>query len=164
LSLVASRNEGLDWTAADPDPDYLYAFAYPENMVLPQYMADFTKFSLGLVGETKVINSNNISPILYYTRDDEDPVRWEPGLYHCVVWSLAACINMAKNGKMALTQKLEQQVVDLIGEAGTNAANADDTYFESVPSFYAGTEFRVPGHQTRFIYPTNSFRISGLVK
>lgn len=164
LALVASRDENLPWTSADPSPDFLYAFAYPSDMLLPQYMEDFSRFELGRIGTEKVINSNNLTPILSYTLDDPTPSRWDADLYLCVVWSLGACINMAKNGKMALTQKLEQQVIDLIAGAAANAANSDDTYYEGMPSFWQGTGFRVPGHQTRFVYPTMDFRISGLVK
>ncbi len=164
LALAAQRDTALDWQPTDPSPDFAYAFALPNDMLLPQYMADFTRFELGRIGTQKVINSNNLTPILCYTMDDETPSRWDPDLYLCVVWSLAACINMSKNGKMALTQKLEQQVLDMIRDAATNAANSDDTYYDSVPSFWAGTDFRVPGHQTKFIYPTTSFRISGLVQ
>lgn len=163
LARVATRDANEAWVSGDPSPDFMFAYACPANMILPQYMEDFTRFSLSTIGTEQVINTNNPTPILCYTKDEEVPSRWEPDLYTCVIWALAAAINMAKNGKMALTQKLEQQVTDLIRQGAENAANADDTYYEAMPSFWAGTGFSVPGHQTRFVYPTSSFRISGLV-
>lgn len=164
LAQAAVRDENADWVPGNPSPDFLYAFALPSGMLQPQYLDDFSRFELGRIGNDKVLNANNPTPILCYTCDDEIPSRWDPDLYLCVIWALAACINMAKNGKMALTQKLEEQVSDMIKQAATNAANSDDTYFEAIPSTYSGTGFAVPGHQVRFVYPTSSFRVSGLVK
>ena len=80
-------------------------------------------------------------------------------MYRCVIWTLAACINMAKNGKMALTQKLETQAADIISQAGLQAANSDDTYYDAVPSFYVGTGFSIPSDQTKYYYPVQSFRL-----
>lgn len=164
LALIATRDPNLTWTSADPAPEFQYAFAYPTEMILPQYMQDFSRFSLSKVGSQKAINSNNLTPILCYSKDNDDPGSWDPDLYMCVVWSLAACINMAKNGQMALTQKLERQVTDLIAQTFANAANSDDTYYEAMPSFWAGTGFTIPGGQTQFIYPTSSFLLSGLTQ
>lgn len=164
LSLAATRDPDLSWTNADPAPEFLYAFAYPSNMLQPQHMADFSPFRLGRLGSERVVMSNSLTPVLAYTMDDDSPANWDPDVYRCVVWSLAACLNMQKNGKMALTQKLEQQVVAMVDQANENAANADDTYYESIPSFWAGTGFSVPiGSQApRFFYPTSSFSITGL--
>jgi hypothetical protein len=163
LSLASVRDESLEWANTDPAPGFKYSYAVPANMVQPQYMEDFSRFQLGRVGAENLIFSNTSLPIFSYTMDDEVPVTWEPDLYRCVVWALAACINMSKNGKMAVTQKLEQQVLDLISMAAENAANGDDTYYEAPPSFYAGTGFSFPANQDRFFYPTNTFRVGGLI-
>lgn len=160
LALLRERPDGADWTNADPAPDFRYAFSLPTDMVQPQYLEDYSRFRLGRIGDERAIFSSNISPILNYTMDDPAPVNWEPGLYHCVLWSLAACVNMAKSGKMEVTQKLERQVTELIAEAGTTAANADDTYFEAVPAFWAGSGYSIPQATTRYYYPTETFRVS----
>ena len=162
LARAATRNETLAWVNTDPAPDYLYAYALPIDMLQPQYMEDFATFRIGRVGAQKLIFSNNPKPILSYTQDDEVPVNWDADVYRCVIWSLAAAINMERSGKMNVTQKLEQQVVDLITLAAENAANADDTYYDSIPSFWMNTGFQVPNLQNRFYYPTASFRISAV--
>lgn len=162
LGRALTRDAALPWANTNPAPDYLYAYALPIDMLQPQYLEDFSRFRLGRVGTERLLFSNGAAPILSYTQDEPIPSRWEPELYRCIVWSLAACINMSKSGKMALTQKLEQQVIEMIRAAGENSANADDTYFDSPPSFYAGTGFSIPGAQTRFYYPTTTFRVSGV--
>ena len=162
LARSGTRNEALDWADGFPAPDYLYAYAVPGDMVQPQYMENYAPFELGRIGSEKVIYSNDTRPILRYTMDDEVTVNWEPDLYRCIIWALGACINMQRSGKMAVTQKLEQQVTDLVAEARMNAANSDDTYVEAIPSFYAGTGFSVPSIQNRFYYPTSTFRLTGV--
>jgi hypothetical protein len=163
LGLAKTRDETLAWANTDPAPGFLYAYAFPSDMLQPQYMEDFTRFQLGRVDAEKLIFSNTPLAILNYTMDDPVPIQWEPDLYRCVIWTLAACVNMAKNGKMALTQKLENQVLDLIGAAAENASNGDDMWFDAIPSFYAGTGFSFPALENRFYYPTSTFRVGALV-
>lgn len=160
LALLKSRVEGSVWANTDPAPDYRYAFSLPSDMVAPQYLQDFSRFELGRLGVDKVLFSNNPAPILNYTVDDPVPGNWEPDLYRCVLWSLAACINMAKSGKMEVTQKLENQVVALTAGAAVTAANSDDTYYEAIPALWADTGFSVPNVQSRFYYPTQTYRVS----
>lgn len=164
LSLAKIRDENLPWANTDPAPGFLYSYAYPSDMLLPQYMEDFSRFQLGRVGAENLIFSNTELAILNYTIDDPVPIKWEPDLYRCVVWALAACINMSKTGKMAVTQKLENQVLELISAAAAGIANSDDTYYDSIPSFYEGTGFAVPRVSARFYYPTTTFRVGSLVQ
>lgn len=162
LGRVAERVQGEAWANGAPAPGFLYSYALPSDLLQPQYMEDFSQFRLGRVGNERVIYSNNPTPILNYTMDDPVPGNWQPELYRCVIWALAACVNMARSGKMAVTQKLEQQVQQLIAEAAQNAANADDTYFDAIPSLYAGTDFSPPMVHNRYYYPTSTFRVEGL--
>lgn len=164
LSLAKVRDENLPWANTDPAPGFLYSYAYPSDMLLPQYMEDFSRFQLGRIGAENLIFSNTELAILNYTIDDPVPIKWEPDLYRCVVWALAACINMSKTGKMAVTQKLENQVLELISAAAAGIANSDDTYYDSIPSFYEGTDFAVPRVSARFYYPTTTFRVGSLVQ
>lgn len=163
LARALTRDEAVEWANTDPAPDYAYAYGLPTDMVQPQYLEDFSRFRLGTVGAERLLFSNNSLPILTYTKDFEEPVYWEPDLYHCVIWALAACINMSSNGKMNVTQKLEQQVQELVDRAATNSANEDDTYFDSPPSFWQGTGFSIPAQGARYYYPTSTFRVSGVV-
>lgn len=163
LSRAITRDVALDWANTDPAPDYAYAFALPADCVQPQYMEDFSRFRLGAVGDENLLFSNNAFPILNYTRDRDDPSVWDADLYLCVIWALAACVNMSKSGKMNVTQKLEQQVNEMILRGSVNVANEDDTYFEGVPQFWNGAGFSVPQMASRYYYPTNTFRVSGIV-
>lgn len=162
LALSATRDTSADWIESNPAPGYVYSYACPSDMLQPQYMEDFTPFRMTRVGAEKVIHSNTASAILCYTMDEPVPSTWEPDLYRAVVWALAASINMAKNGKMDITNKLERQVLGIISEAAVNAANSDEEYFNSIPSFWQGTGFQVPQTQPAYFYPTSTFSLGGL--
>jgi hypothetical protein len=131
-------------------------------MVQPQFMEDFSPFRLGRVGVERVLFSNNPAPILCYTQDEEVPARWDIDLYRCVIWALGAAINTSRSGKMAVTQKLEQQVLNMVNDAAVGAANSDDRYHEAIPSFYSGTGFSFNTQQPRFVYPTATFNAGSL--
>jgi hypothetical protein len=159
LALSATRDTSATWVDNDPAPGYLFSYAAPSDMLQPQFMEDFTPFRMTRVGAEKVIHSNVPQAILCYTQDDASPLLWEPDLYRAVIWSLAACINMAKSGKMDVTQKLERQVFGIISQAEVNAANSDDEYHEAIPIAWAGTGFEIPNHQPRYVYPVSTFNL-----
>lgn len=163
LSRALERDVDAAWANADPAPGFMYAYSMPMGLVQPQYMSNYQRFSIGRVGPERLIFSNDPQPILHYTADEANPSNWEPDLYRCVLWALAASINTAKSGKMAITQKLENQVVELISGAVETAANADDTYFEAAPSFYSNTGYSIPDTSTRFFYPTSTYRVGELL-
>lgn len=162
LPVAILRDVNEDWVNSNPLPGYRYAYQLPSDMLQPQYLADFSRFEISRVGSARVLSTNTEGAILRYTADEVIPTNWEPDLYRSIIWALAACINMAKNGKMAVTQKLENQTLDIISQAAVNIANGQDTYNESPPSFYAGTGFSYPGQTARYYYPTSTFRIGGL--
>lgn len=163
LALAATRDTSATWLDSDPAPGYIYAYATEPDMLQPQYMEDFTPFRMTRVGSEKLIHSNTPNAVMCYTRDEAVPSTWEPDLYRAVIWSLAACINMAKNGKMNVTEKLERQVLGIVSQAAVNAANSDDEYFDAIPAHWMNTGFEVPQQSPRFYYPLQAFNLSGLM-
>lgn len=164
LARANERDMNVPFADGDPVPGFRYSYAFPVDALHPQYMEDFSPFELGRVGQERLIFSNSSRPILRYTVDVEEPATWESELYRCVAWALGACVNMQKNGKMALTQKLEQQVKETINQAAAISGNSEDQYFDAAPSFYVGTGFSPPIVQpSRFYYPTTSFTVEGIM-
>lgn len=161
LARAKTRDESLDWQNTDPFPGYAYAFALPSEMVQPQYLADFSRFEIGNVGDEQLLFTNNENPLMFYSKDTTDPSRWSPDLYMAVAYAIAANLNMQKSGKDGTTTRLEQRVNSLIDAAATQAANEVDTYFEAIPQQWAGTGFSVPGSTVRYYYPTSSYQVAG---
>ena len=162
LARLKKRDASLDWQATDPLPGYGYAFALPHDMVQPQYLANYTRFELALLGEENALHTNTEFPILYYTGTSVTPQFWAPDLYKAVVYTLASMVNTAKSGKLQNTRALEQRAFEIVTAAAVNAANSDDEYTEAMPQHWNGTGFSVPNHQARFFYPTHDFRVGGL--
>ena len=162
LPLLVERDLDVDWGNSDPLPGYRFVYQLPSDMLQPQYLADYSRFELSRVNGTQVLSTNTAGAILRYTADEPVPASWEPDLYRCIVWALAASINMSKSGKMAVTQKLENQTLEIISQAAVNIANGQDTYSDSIPSFYAGTGFSFPGQTARYYYPTSTFSLGGI--
>jgi len=160
LSRVKTRDTEADWVDSDPSPGFLYTYAMPSDCVRPQYLSDFSRFELGRTASEKVLYSNQERAILYYSFYEPNLALWDSDFYRAVRLSLAAHINMSASGKLQLTQKLENDVREIIELASVSAANADDTYFESVPSIWAGTGFALPPTPVSFYYPTETFRVS----
>lgn len=161
LARLKTREETL-WQVTDPEPGYAYAHLLPADCLRPQFLADYSRFKLGRMGENLVLYSNVEHPILHYTKKCRKPELWSSDLYLAVVYSLAASINIAHNGKLQLSKAMEQRVFELVELASTAEANADEEYFDSVPSHWAGAGFSVPSGHTRFFYPTQTFRVGGI--
>lgn len=162
LSIAAIRDTSLDWQESDPAPGYLYSYAMPTGLLRPQFLHDFSRFEIGNSATEQLLYSNTQGAVLYYTKDLDDPSRWSADLYNNVVYSLAASINMAKSGKMEITQRLEQRVQKSIADAAVADANTEDIYFDAVPTSWAGTGFSVPVPQTQYFYPTSTFLVAGV--
>jgi len=106
LAVVSTRGLGKVWQAGKPWPGNTHAFALPESCLRPQFLANFSRFSLGNIGEQKVLYSEASTAFLYYTKDEAAPIGWEADLYEAVVMTLAARINMAKSGKLQVSNSL----------------------------------------------------------
>lgn len=162
LARAKTRDAALDWQNTDPWPGYEYAFALPGEMIQPQYLADFSRFEIGNVGDERLLFTNNPNPLLFYSRDTVDPTNWSPDLYMALAYALGASFSFQKNGKDNSVQRLEQKVQSLIDSAATQAANEVDTYFEAIPQSWAGTGFSTPAQSVRYYYPTSTFQVAGL--
>lgn len=161
LAVVSTRELGDDWQAGKPWPGNTHAFALPESCLRPQFLANFSRFSLGNIGEQKVLYSEASTAFLYYTKDEAAPIGWEADLYEAVVMTLAARINMAKSGKLQVSNSLSQEARGLIRNAAARIANEEDTYYESLPAHYAETGY-TPTLATRYYYPVSSFNLGAV--
>lgn len=158
LAVYSAREFGTDWTAGQPWPGNTIAFRLPLGCLRPQYLANFTRFSVGAVNSTKLLFAEADSALLYYTKDEDKPDLWEADLYEAVVYSLAARMNMAKSGKIQITNQLRADVDRLIRSATARIANEEDTYYESIPAHYAEAGYSLP-YAARYYYPTTSYNL-----
>lgn len=161
LSLLIERDTAEDWVATDPDPDFIYAYSVPSNMVQPSYLSRYGRFIVGTrsaggtAGAEKTIMTNEEDAILTYTKRQTVTTMWEDPLGMAIAYALGAHICMPLTGKPQRAGMLIQMANDLINTARATAANMSDAPFESIPDWIAARGYGgLTG--TRYFYPFGS--------
>lgn len=156
LALVNEKDDDT-WVNDEAKPGFQFAYAYPTDALLPQYLTDYGRFSLGTIGTSRVLMTNTSSAILAYTYRSTNPAMWSSQLYMAIAYGLAANICMPLTGKASRAQMLVEKANDLIIAARETAANLDNEVFESIPDWIAArgySGYTTPGQ--RYFYPYGS--------
>ena len=161
LSLVAERDPDLAWTIADPVPGNQFAYGLPSDLIRPRYLYNYGQFRDGTTPSGQnVIWTNTESPILFYTRRENDPNQWDPMLRSAIVFGLAAHIAMRVTGKPAIVQanyNLAMQEIDA-------ARVADANRHQTMVSDFIPDSLQARGYawsqQYRYIYPSLDFQLA----
>ncbi len=134
LALLATRDQDEAWAVNDPLPAWTYAYAEPDDMLRPRYLASFAKFDMALRGEARSILTNESASLLIYTRRGVNPQLWNTQLRLTVVHMLASKIARKLTGsrsKMLDNFNLaDQQIL----EARANSANMKQFNLDFTPS------------------------------
>lgn len=152
LALVATKSSG-EWVVGDPEPGFTYCFAPPADMLYPQYLAGFGRFTLSARDDgTQVINTNDPAPVLFYTFRQDVPLRWEPSLGMAIAYGLGANIAMPMTGKAQRAASVLEKANSLILMARVEAANEGMNFYETIPDWIAARGYSNPG-DSRYYYP-----------
>lgn len=162
LSLLAERDDDAAWVATDPAPGWTYAYARPADMIWPRYQSDFGNFFPGTRNSQRAIMSNSESPILYYTRDEENVDFWEPMLYMAMSYTLAAHICKGVTGRDSDLGNMMQLGEDLVLRARAQNAN----YRADRPLDYLPPELAARGYSggtptALYVYPPGGYSFMG---
>lgn len=144
-----------DWLETEPRPGYQYAYTLPTDCLRPQYLADFTKFQISILGDVKVLNTNTFQAILVYTANITNISLWSAELRMAIVYALSAHVCMAISGKPTRTKMLIDRANQFILDARISAANESTEQYESLPEWISGRGFSDPNPQ-KYIYPLGS--------
>lgn len=157
LALLAERDFADQWTSADPDPTYLYAYGVPVNMLSPRYLSDYSTFVWGLQGNTtSALMTNAEDAILVYTLRQEDPNKWDSSLQLAIAFALGAFICRPLTGKTSMAREMRQEADKLILDARTASANTNTQKEDSLPEWYAARGTALAPPTKRFFYPYSS--------
>lgn len=163
LALLSERDNDADWTAADPEPGYLYAYGLPNDFIWPRFFSDYTRFTLGMVGTTPALMTNTESPILFYTKRQERVDLWDVGLQHAVAYTLAARISKRVTGKDSDLQNMFALANDIVNTARAENANAQmDQVQETVPDWLSARGYGGSAPINRYVFPPAAFTVSGV--
>ena len=130
-----------DWQLDDPEPGFAFSYAVPERMLAARYLSDFSQFTLGTNSNTgeELISCNtggetvDDAPILCYTWDQQNPVKWESDLYQSMIYGLAGHIVMPLSGKPERAKLMFSLANQFIVEARTRTANERLQLFAQTP-------------------------------
>lgn len=162
LALLATQDND-SWLSGEPRPDLLNSYATPADMLQPQYLSDYSKFTLQSYGaERKAIMTGATSPILIYTFRQTMVSMWSQGLQMAIMYGLAASICTTLTGKTSRTKTLVQQANDIILSAREAAANTSDERLDSIPDWIAARGYVGSIDQSRYFYPLGSLLISNV--
>lgn len=163
LALLAEQDDD-SWIVGEPRPDLLNAYATPTDMLRPQYVSNFGKFTIQSFGtEQKALMTNEASPILIYTFRQTLVQLWNQELQMAIMYGLAAAICISLTGKTSRQKLLLEQANQRILAARESAANMTDERIDSLPDWIAARGFTDTSNQSRFFYPFGSLLTSANV-
>lgn len=154
LAPLRTRGDTTQWDGSiDPAPGYLYTHSCPSNMLRPQYLTTYEQFESGTIGNSRVIHSQNASPVLVFTKNDSIPQMWEHDLFVTIAMTLSAFIIVPLTGKTARAKDKKDEANVMILQARANNANQGNMQLDTLPDWITvrGSAYGSP--PTRFFYP-----------
>lgn len=149
-ALAAVPDDGV-WVTGSPEPNFINSFVVPPDMLRPQNLTTFGRFSIATSGTGLMLSCNEADPILVYTKRQETIALWDSELQMAVVYGLAAHVCLPLNGKLTRAKAVLEQANALVLSARVGAANTDDNVLDSIPDWLAARSINAPGFQ-QFIY------------
>lgn len=153
LALLGERDTSEDWVETDPGPGFLFAYAAPSDMLRPRFLHSYVPFDRQRFNGQIAIMTNQETPILQYTRREEDISKWDTELYHTTIFSLAAHITLPLSEKISLRNLLQGLAVQAILLAINEVANEQHDRQQEMPTMLAVRDYQVPPVASTFSYP-----------
>lgn len=153
LAVAKERDVDVAWAADDPTPGWRFAYTAPTDMLVPRYLADFSRFHLGQYAGSRAIFAQTEDAILTYTTRGTAIADWDVDLKMAIVYALAAHITMPLLAKIGRTQWAEQKANELILMARVNAANLDENTYDTVPDWIAARGYSGSVVPSRYFHP-----------
>ena len=156
LALFSEQDDSL-WNDGEPRPDLLNSYSLPTDCLRPQYLSDFSQFTIqSRPPENKALMTNAISPILIYTFRQTVVSMMGQELQMAIMYGLAASICTALTGKPSRRKLLVEEANARILAARESAANMSDERIDSLPDWIAARGFTDVSNKSRFFYPFGS--------
>jgi len=154
LTLIKERDTGISWAAGDPEAQYIYSYALPNNYLRAWNLADFSHFTISFdaTNNKNVLNTNFKNAVLIYGGIRENPAFWSSGMVAATIHGLAASITGPITGQSSV-QRIQIQLANeiLLMAQVTNAGNASFTP-EVIPPVILARGY-AEAQETRYYYP-----------
>lgn len=162
LAVLSQRTDDSAWVPGSPEPGYGFAYAPPQGMLAPRFLAGYQPFTLQTYpGNRMALMTNVEDALLCYSMSQQVIGLWDVGLQMAVVYGLAAYIAMPLHGKATRAKDAASQANDLITQARVESANTDVEMRESIPSWISERGYSRSFVDTRYFYPMGSLFSAG---
>lgn len=156
LALLATH-EDETWVAGDPRPDLLNSYALPSDMLRPQYLSNYGRFTIqSYAPESRALMTSQTSPVLIYTFRQTLVSMFGAELQMAIMYGLAASICVSLTGKTSRAKLLVDQANARIISARETAANTNNEQFDVLPDWIAARGFSGGVPQSGYYYPFGS--------
>lgn len=154
LSVVVERDVDVAWATTDPDPGWRYSYSTPNDMLVPRFLTDFTRFELtNAPDNSSRIISQTEQAVLIYTKKQTEIDAWDVDLRMAIIYALASHICLPLQGKLDRVQLSVERANALITNARVNDANINENQYESMPEWYTARGFVGTTVPSRYYYP-----------
>lgn len=154
LALLAERDTSEEWDAADPDPEWTFAYSLPSDYVAARFLSTFARFDLTYYNNTRVaLHTHQEDAILYYSFRNENPAAWDSGLQMAIVFGLAGTIALPLTGKPTRTKFLIERANQFILDARVQTANEIQNAHATIPEWIEARGYEQSAPRARFIMP-----------
>lgn len=162
LALRKERDSDAAWVTDDPEPGFLFAYAPPQDMIAPRYLAGYQRFSLSSYpGNKMAIMTNQQDALLCYSKQQTVIGLWDVGLQMAVTYALASYIAMPLHGKAQRAQNALGQANQLIMTAREEDANDDEARVATIPDWIMARGYGATIEDTRYVYPQGALFSAG---
>lgn len=153
LAVLAERTNGSEWDVSQPPPTWRFAYATPSNMLAPRHLMSYGRFIQSTFQNKNVIATNDEEAILHYTKLQDDTSKWDAGVEHAVIASLAAQLALPLSGKVTRARELADRATEVVLLARTDFANESDDNYEALPSWIGARGYEMAPVATRYFWP-----------
>lgn len=153
LAVVDEQPAGEEWTMRPVPPGWRFAYAAPNDMLAPRYLADFSRFTRSQYAGQNLIVTDTETAVLHYTAAQPDVTLWDQALRNSVTAALAAKLCQAITGKATLAERLRNEAIEIYMSARSDSANESEDNYEALPSWIAIRGFGNSAVPVKFLWP-----------
>jgi len=158
LALLSERDFSSDWVLGDPDPQYKYTYALPDDYLRAWYLTNYAEFVIRFDSSRsrRVISTNVENATLVYATQNDIPSTWSSGHIMAVASGLASYITGPLTGQYNLIEFNLQRANRILEDAQAANINSEDFQLDSIPPWIEVRGYIDNAPRTRFYYPYGS--------
>jgi len=153
LAVVAERDFNIAWVPGPLSPEWRFAYGAPSNMLAPRYLQSYARFDVGNYDEQTLIFTQEVTPILRYTKMVEREETFDEALVSSVVALLASKLCLPLTGKDTRTRALREETTEIVLLARTEMANESESEVDALPSWLQARGLAMSPRATHYFYP-----------